>query len=87
MRDEGSSRAWHLSERQAELFSWDHSSWLGLLYEPYAGDFERAFSISGMFSDHQFYNVRSSHDLYFFGSTSVEDRSYFRYRRNQARRG
>ena len=31
------------------------------------GDFERAFSISGMFSDHQFYNVKSSHDLYFFG--------------------
>jgi SAM-dependent methyltransferase len=30
-------------------------------------DFERAFNISGMFSDHHFYVVKSSHDLYFFG--------------------
>jgi SAM-dependent methyltransferase len=30
-------------------------------------DFERAFNISGMFSAHQFYSVKSSNDLYFFG--------------------
>ena len=30
-------------------------------------DFERGFNISGMFSAHHFYEVRSSHDLYFFG--------------------
>jgi hypothetical protein len=30
-------------------------------------DFERVFSISEMFSDYQFYNLKSSHDLYFFG--------------------
>jgi SAM-dependent methyltransferase len=33
-------------------------------------DFERAFNISGMFSNHHFYDVRSSHDLYFFGVKS-----------------
>jgi hypothetical protein len=30
-------------------------------------DFERCFDVSDMFSDHHFYNVKSSHDLYFFG--------------------
>jgi SAM-dependent methyltransferase len=30
-------------------------------------DFERAFDISEMFSNHEFYSVKSSHDLYFFG--------------------
>src|ERR1700722_3272751 len=33
-------------------------------------DFERAFNISKMFSNHHFYDVRSSHDLYFFGVKS-----------------
>ena len=33
-------------------------------------DFERAFNISGMFSNHHFYAVKSSHDLYFFGVKS-----------------
>jgi SAM-dependent methyltransferase len=33
-------------------------------------DFERAFNISEMFSSHRFYDVRSSHDLYFFGVKS-----------------
>jgi SAM-dependent methyltransferase len=30
-------------------------------------DFERGFDVSDMFSAHYFYNVKSSHDLYFFG--------------------
>jgi SAM-dependent methyltransferase len=30
-------------------------------------DFERCFDVPDMFSDHHFYNVESSHDLYFFG--------------------
>jgi SAM-dependent methyltransferase len=30
-------------------------------------DFERCFDVSDMFSAHHFYNLESSHDLYFFG--------------------